>query len=113
MIDDLINKSMKTHYNLDVLKLDGKNGKDFDKKRDKIRNKFSTSNIFIAPLKSQSNEQNMLNMGRATIATNEEFYISNDENQDDGIMKNSSVRMNTPVNNSSSNNTDLQVIMII
>jgi hypothetical protein len=109
MIDELINKILKTHYNLDVQKL---NGKDitFDKKRDKIRNKFNNSNIFIAPLK-QSIEQQILNIGRAAIATNEEFSISIDENQEDGIMKNS-VRMNTPVNNNSSNNTEVQVFIL-
>ena len=113
MIDELINKILKTHYNLDVQKL---NGKDitFDKKRDKIRNKFNNSNIFIAPLKQSIEQQSMqqiLNIGRATIATNEEFSISIDENQEDGNMKNS-VRMNTPVNNNSSNNTETQVFIL-
>ena len=57
MIDELINKVLKMHFNLDVQKLNGKDST-LDKKRDKIRNKFSNSNILIPPLKTQSNEQN-------------------------------------------------------
>jgi hypothetical protein len=63
MIDELINKILKSDYNLEPQMLNEKD-LNFDKKRGKMGNKFSKTNVnnFIGLLKPQQNEQ-VLNIG--------------------------------------------------